>query len=345
VAVRPAENPVRELGVLLTRRCNASCAHCGSSSGPHRAGSIDPAVAVDAVRGAASAGVASVILTGGEPFLVRPLLATVVAAAASAGMRVAACSNGWWGGDRARARSWLAEVREAGLGSLLLSTDRWHLDHVSVEAVIGAARVAGDLGIAVQVAVPAGRNDWVALGLVARLRAETDAGVYTHPAHPVGRGADLGPGVLQVRPAAVGPCHLVGHLEVGVDGTFTICPTSAEFAPSSPLRLGNVATEDAAALVERYRRTPLYWVLAHHGPAGVARLARLAGTVTLPAGTRHDCVLCEAVHRDRAAVAAISGRLGLDLHTPQWPDVFAFTVERAEALLAGEGRRHLAVRA
>ena len=147
---------------------------------------------------------------------------------------------------------------------------------------------------------------------------------------------------LQDLPPVLGPCHLVGYLEVDVDGSMSVCPTSGEFPADSPLRLGNVTHEEVSVLVDRYRRTPLYWLIATHGPVAVGQLAELAGVSSPDA--HHDCVLCEALHRDRSLVATISEELGLTLHRPVSPSEFAEVVDRLDVILGTAMERPVEVR-
>lgn len=328
-------NPVHAFGILLSRQCNALCGHCGSSSGPDRRDRMDSFLARRVVNEAADAGVRSLVISGGEPFLHRRLLHDTVDAGGRRSLQVAVCTNGWWGAGHVDGESWLASLREVGLTRVLLSTDRWHLGSVALDAVVGAAGIATRLGLDPSIAIPAGRNDWVALQLLSELSERTQAHVYTHPAHPVGRGASLPPSTLQHLPPKAGPCHLVGYLEVDVDGTLSVCPTSAEFPVTSPLRLGNVHTEPVTSLVDRYRQTPLYWLIANFGPVGVSRLAVVAGLVApMPSAFRHDCLLCEALHGDRTLVNEIGSALGLPLADAVGDEQFARTVSAVERLLA-----------
>ncbi|HSL59926.1 MAG TPA: radical SAM protein [Acidimicrobiales bacterium] len=321
----PTENPVRELGVLLTRFCPAACDHCGSSSSPDVRGWIDPALAGRLLAEAAGVGVGSVILSGGEPLARFDHALDVIDRAVTAGLAVRVCTNGGWARDPDRARRRTAQLAEHGVETLMLSTDRWHLPFVPLEAVVHAARAGAEAGMRVQIAIPAAEGDFAALRLLTTLRAATPAHVYTHPVHPVGRGEALPDRVLGRTLPDLGGCHLVGHVEVDHDGTVSICPTSAEFGAASPLVLGDATSDHMGELIDRFRRTPWFAVIALWGPLG-AHLAA-GGRTDLSdrsaAVTRHPCHLCREVNTDDQVAASLSDAIGVDLLAPTEPERFA----------------------
>lgn len=333
----PTHNPIREFGLILSRYCVAACGHCGSSSGPDQRGWIEAELGRRVLGEAAASGhVDGVIFTGGEPMARFDLTLDLVRHARSVGLAPRICSNGYWGNRPVRADTWMRQLADAGLDLLMLSTDRWHLPFVPVDSVVEAWRAAHDVGVEVQIAVPAGNRDFTALQLVSELERRTDAVVYTHPAHPVGRGECLPPTALQWTTPQLAGCHLVGHIEVDHDGIVSISPTSADFDRASPLILGSAADEPLDVLLDRFRRTPLYAVIALWGPLGVHALLRddLDPRSRGLTGPLHDCHLCRDVHVDRSELEALASRTGLDLLTPVDGEAFAEVVRRADRVLA-----------
>ncbi len=233
-------------------------------------------------------------------------------------------TNGYWADDPARAQQWCTDLAGAGLGTMVLSSDQWHLDHIPLASVIAAAEAAANAGIAVEVMVPAARSDWIAMRIVAELRERTSALVSTHPAHPIGRGEDLPPGTLQQPAFGFGGCDVIGHLEVDADGTVAVSPASADFGEASPLGLGSVDRDHVGDLIDRYRRTPLFAVIATAGPLAVHALLEGRPDVTGHGlGPRpHACLLCRSVHRSSGPLRELTERTGLDLLTPVGPDRF-----------------------
>jgi len=338
----PSVNPIREFGLLYSRFCNAACAHCGSNSGPVERGRMPMELVERCVADVAGLGVRSVMVSGGEPLAFFADIRQVAGLAHAAGLGVQVCSNGFWGDRPDRARSWLGQLQERGLEQLLLSTDRYHLEFVPLRSVITAAQAASELGIPCQIAVPATARDWQAGALVAALQRETDAHVQTHPVHPVGRGEGLAAHHFRWPTLQVGPCHLVGHVEVDADGTVSVCPTSADFDRRSPLILGNVTTDRLATLLARFQATPLFAVISRWGPLGLHVLASgTADTRMLGLADRlHDCHLCRSLTRDDAVAARVAARHGVDLLEPVPPGGLETILEQvATALTAAAGQR------
>ena len=74
-------------------RCNLSCHHCYSSSGPDQRGWLDDDTLADLVSDAAALGYATLAVSGGEP-LMFPGLDTLLRNAHEAGMRTMVTTNG-----------------------------------------------------------------------------------------------------------------------------------------------------------------------------------------------------------------------------------------------------------
>lgn len=332
----PDATPIREFGLLYSRFCNAACDHCGSSSSPAERGRMPMELVERCLDDVAGVGIRSVLISGGEPLAFFPDIRAIAERAQAAGLGTQVCSNGFFGDRPDRARSWLGQLRDRGLEQLLLSTDRFHLAHIDLDRVIGAARAAEELDIPCQIAVPATARDWQAGAIVARLRRETSAQVQSHPVHPIGRGEGLPPQHFRWPTLAVGPCHLVGHIEVDHEGTVSVCPTSADFDPQSPLVLGDVATEPLAGILARFQTTPLFAVIARWGPLGLHVLAH--GTTDtsmlgLPARL-HDCHLCRSLTTDAELRARVRSRHGIDLLEPAAPDRLAHLLQGLGAAIA-----------
>ena len=76
-----------------TRRCNLSCAHCYTSSGPDVRGELPVELLAQAVADAARLGYAQLAVSGGEPFLYGDL-PELLAAGKRSGMTTSVVSNG-----------------------------------------------------------------------------------------------------------------------------------------------------------------------------------------------------------------------------------------------------------
>ena len=264
-------------------------------------------------------GVDSVVVSGGEPMAFFPEMCQLAALAKERHVSTQICSNGFWATNLDRARKYLSELQSAGLVHLLLSTDRFHLQFVPVERVILAANAASALGISCQIAVPALASDFQALSLLSRLRARTDAAVFTHPVHPIGRGANLPPSSLRWPAPAMDGCSLLGHIEIDWDGTVSCCPPSADFGGSNPLVLGNATDVSLHTLLRRFERTPIFHIISNYGPLGLRYLLEGVGVSTgIDPGTRvHECHLCQSITGSKWLFDEFMRRTGASLLAPQ----------------------------
>jgi MoaA/NifB/PqqE/SkfB family radical SAM enzyme len=119
------------LQVHPTRRCNLTCVHCYSDSGPRASDEIPLAVLDDLITDAASLGYQVLTVSGGEPFLYAPL-PEFLGHAKSAGLQCLLTTNGTPAALRR-----LGEVADC-LDLVVLSLDGPGPDHDRMRARDGA---------------------------------------------------------------------------------------------------------------------------------------------------------------------------------------------------------------
>lgn len=127
----------RILQIHPTRRCNLRCLHCYSDSSPDARDELSVEVVTRVVQEAAALGYTVASVSGGEPFLYRPL-PQLLRAARAAGMRTQVVSNGL-----AITESRLDDVRDA-LDLLVVSIDGMPDDHDRMRALPGSFRRLDD---------------------------------------------------------------------------------------------------------------------------------------------------------------------------------------------------------
>ena len=247
-----------------------------------------------------------------------PQICELTSRAKHYGLGTQICSNGFWAKNPQRAHDYLVELIDRGLEYLLLSTDQFHIRYVPVESVINAANAAAQLGLDCQIAIPSMARDFQALSLLAKLQAETDVTVFSHPVHPIGRGENLPLRTLQWKPPQMQGCDLLGHIEVDFNGSVSCCPPSADYGNANQLVLGNVKDLPLRTILYRFQRTPLYWVIANHGPLGLYYLLQSAG---IQSGIEqpnkcHECHLCRKLTNLAQAYPLFHEYTGFDLTQP-----------------------------
>jgi MoaA/NifB/PqqE/SkfB family radical SAM enzyme len=181
----------RSLTVIVTLRCIAQCTHCATNSSPGRAETIEASLAAQAVEEAAQAGL-SLVMSGGEPLLEFQLVEDLAKRASKYGISVAVCSNGYWGRTPEQATRIVDRLSSAGVDTLLLSTDVYHLPFVPLDAVESAARAAVAAGMYCEIAVPSPADDPVTSEeIVASLKHLPQVLVKVHPVSRTGRAIQL----------------------------------------------------------------------------------------------------------------------------------------------------------
>lgn len=243
---------------LISYGCSAECDHCFLWGSPRRNAAMTPE-SLDAFLDAAVAleTVTGVCAEGGESFLRYDLVRHFLRGATARGLKPSALTNASWVTSRELARRRVAELLEAGLVSLGVSTDQWHRKTVPVERVDKLLEVCAELGLA------ANRMETELGGVMFRGRA---AAVLA-PQMPVRPAAELTkcPHENLAAPARVhldcyGRLHLCQGLNVGPGGPVEAWrsyqpaahPIVAPLLEGGPYALGQMAARHGFALREGY---------------------------------------------------------------------------------------------
>jgi hypothetical protein len=138
------------LGIIMTAHCNATCAHCSKSYGPHRTEHLSLDEIQRMMNEAATVDDAEPLafdLTGGEPFLNFDLLVDVVSHGSRLGAEVTCVTNASWARSDEIANSKLRRLKEFGLTWLSVSVSRFHQEFIRLERVQRALAAAARVGI------------------------------------------------------------------------------------------------------------------------------------------------------------------------------------------------------
>lgn len=139
----------REFALMLSRRCNIACRHCGIESSPlvrDRMSLKDAKRFI--VEAAALPEFRKVTFTGGEPTLVRRDLLALLALCRELGLQTRIVTNGWWARNRSNGYRYLKALRDAGLTELNFSADKFHLEFTDAATLRNALQCARDLDFA-----------------------------------------------------------------------------------------------------------------------------------------------------------------------------------------------------
>ena len=137
----------RNLTLMLTYRCNAQCAECGTFSSPHDKSEITLETGLSSIDWAKECGLNQVVFTGGEPSLRWDDLVTCIRHATSLGMHTRVVSNAQWATSAEKAEKGIRELIDAGLKEINYSTGDEHVRFIPLENIIFAVGAAVNAGM------------------------------------------------------------------------------------------------------------------------------------------------------------------------------------------------------
>jgi molybdenum cofactor biosynthesis enzyme MoaA len=308
----PAQAAHHVLALMVTRRCNMTCAHCSVESSPS-AGGADPdeAELVRWIHEAAAAGVRTIRITGGEPMLRAPLVLRLVRECVRAGLAPALVTNGFWGYNPVRARRYVRALQRAGLTHLTVSYDQYHAEFQGPAPGLHIAAAAEALQLTFNFNVVRGSEPQLLTEVAGTLEPARGSRMRVYELQLVGRARTLDRAAISSE--ADGFCTSCSYPMVAEDGRVIACTGPAFFeAADSPLVIGSARTERLDDLLRRHFSDPVLNVIRTRGPAGLRdELRRTPGFESFPFRDRYVgiCELCHHITRDAAAVAALRSRL------------------------------------
>lgn len=270
-----AEDPVanfRTVGLALTLKCNYSCGHCINDSGPNRNGSVGLNEAIDLISDISQAS-RGICFTGGESLLETGKVLECIRAASRLGLNVSLVSNGYWAQTRASAQSMISELASAGLGSLCISMDQFHLPFGKPEQALYIAEACKACGIDNAIRVCCTKEDDFADGFADHGKYP-DVAFHRVPVLRMGRAASLPLELFRTRTYVPNEsCDTVlAPIALPNGKVQACCGPGIEFNDSNPLNLGNWREEKLSHILIRARGNPLIAALHNLGPRGILTL-------------------------------------------------------------------------
>jgi organic radical activating enzyme len=145
---------LRNIGMMMTYRCQAACSHCVVEAGPHRTEEVSLENALDWVNQIAryrDGHIKALSLTGGEPFDCFDKLKAVARHGAEQGLIITTITNGFWATSPQEATKTLQEI--AGLRMIGISADRHHQNFIPFERVKNTVIAAQQCGLPYRILV------------------------------------------------------------------------------------------------------------------------------------------------------------------------------------------------
>jgi len=311
--------PGLHVAIMVTRRCNMTCGHCSVESAPNIRGEPDEAELLEWVRASAAAGLQSVRITGGEPMLRPKLVMRLLRECQKLGLDTSITSNGFWGLKQAHARRQMRAFKRAGLGSLVISYDRYHAEFMGPGPVRHISEAADEAGVMMRVSLVRGTDEAELGQLVDKLKDMPATRLRVYDLQPVGRARTL-PLTLH-RAEVEGFCTACAFPAVSDDGRVMACNGPAYFEKEdSPLVLGSLRQHSMAELIHRHRTDPILDTIRTAGPGGLRdELHHIPGFENFPFKPAYAgiCDLCYDITRSPEAVKALRERLSEPAATAQ----------------------------
>lgn len=300
-----------QVAVMVTRRCNMSCAHCSVASSPSISNEPSDDELIRIVDEILDARVRNIQFTGGEPMLREPLLLRLMETAQARGVSSSMTSNGYWGKDPVEAEEKLKALRKAGLILLTISYDPFHEAFLPIEAVQNIGRAAEKQQFTVQVNISRLRNDQDLDQIVGPLEELDCVELRFYDVQPVGRAKQFAD--EEIRSNLEGFCNACERAAISDDGRVMACNGPAYFTKDdSPLIIGSLDNHTVGELLDLHAADPILQTIRTKGPLYLKETLE-----KLPEGSRFPfreeyhglCDLCLHINSDARACEALRERL------------------------------------
>ena len=273
---------LRNVGLLMTYFCQASCAHCILRAGPERREEVNLEDARDWIHQIASYRnhyVYVLSLTGGEPFSNLRLLRQVMEFAAECNLYVSVVTNGFWAANREKAKQLLMSLPE--ICFLSMSTDIYHQQYVPFEYVQNAIWASRECGIPFYVTIVTDNKNSADYQRINSeiVKLTGSENIRTGIVFPVGRASQISSQLKysvsseppkEVCQAASSPCIFPDGRVYGCIGPLI------ELEHEHPLCLGNLRENSVADVFDRSETNVVLHALRLWGPARFVSLLQEA---------------------------------------------------------------------
>lgn len=299
-----------QLVLLVTARCNASCAHCSTSCGPHRTEHLPAEVIMRSIDEAAALSVnepLEISISGGEPFLDFTLLKDVISHGFGHGAYMTCVSNGYWATSPARAATLLRELKDAGLALLAISTSKFHEEFISRKRVDCAINAAREVGLECVLKVVRSADDAELGDVSARAKLAGVRRTETIRLVPSVRQGAAIPETDFVRETALpsGTCP-AAVITVAETGHAYMCCSPGAF--NDFLRLGNVIEQGLGVVRENFYLGAKQQILRRFGPRYFAKAIKQCGAKQrLRSSYGNVCDLCTHIAKDPEMASIADG--------------------------------------
>ncbi len=269
-----------KLAICMTDKCSAACDMCCFGCSPEGKMHLSSELMKDVIHQASGMEEYKAVgFTGGEPFLFYDQLVDCCAYAKSLGFHISVNSNGFWGRDEKRAAEMVRGLKEAGVGLIAFSTDRYHQQFVPIEYLRTALRVTYEAGLLSNVSVMETIGSDEIVGVVESLRPEVyHTEIGTHAMLPAGKAVESlsDDQFIKLYETREAKCMFVGMTHLNFDGNYYFC--CSQFCREIPaLNLGSAKEVRLKDILEKTSSNDYLYVMLRKGFAWYIDLAHKLG--------------------------------------------------------------------
>lgn len=299
---------LKRLEFTLTRKCNSQCIHCQADASPLRKGVMQVKDAYNYLAEAnAVTDLESFMIFGGE-LMLYPKRAIAIFNKASQFriQKIEMITNGVWGKNKATAEKLAVKLKTAGLNTINISVDAFHLQFIPLEYPRNAALASLKAGI---------ENVKWNVALIESVNASNEYDKKTAQILKTLQPIELEAGTVRIVPAGraiqnlrqyfqpttlYGPCE-----EEPLEGNTLINPESITIEPSGSanicwnLPIGNAKNVPLRQLITEYdwRRNPITRILVEEGPTGLLKLPEARDYQFQEEKYINKCHLCTEIRK------------------------------------------------
>ena len=275
---------LKRLEFTLTTKCNSQCIHCQSHASPLRREVMDVKDAHSYLSEAAVvSSLESFMVFGGEPMLYPDRAIAVFKKANELRIpEIEMLTNGVWGKNREEAEKLAVKLKRAGLNTVGISVDAFHLPYILLEYPRNAAQALLKAGVesvtwnvTVIESIDATNYYDKKTSQILKTLESTGIDVHIHTVTAVGRATQNLRQYLQPTPLD-GSCE--GEPTIG---NILTSPESICIEPSGEvdicwyLAIGNAKEKPLSRIITEYdwRKNPTVEILVKEGPIGLLKSA------------------------------------------------------------------------
>lgn len=274
---------LRNIGLILTYKCQVECPHCIIEAGPHRKEEMSLCDALDWIQQIAiyrNNYIKVLSLTGGEPFYDIDKLRNLVVFGEENGLIVSVVTNAFWASTPQVAVEILQKLPTIKM--LAISADVYHQDAIPFERVRNAIFAAKECGIPYNIHVcTENENDEEYKEILTKLLELTGIdSINTAVTFPAGRALKRigNPKYETTETPPISACSAGSSPIVFPDGKVIACIGPVIDLPSShPLVLGNLRENSLCEILDKAELNPILHAIRIWGPRKLISIIKEAG--------------------------------------------------------------------